>query len=132
MKCFVMFSQTVVNVTTHSQVIHGALMAELDVTSHTILKVILTGYGFWNLDYFHFLIPSFCVNQDLKNIHALALQYVSAFYPLLLIALTCTCFELHGHNFRPIVYLWKPFHRCFVNVRKRWNTKASLIDVFLL
>ena len=60
----------------------------------------------------------------------LALQYVSAFYPLLLIALTYACVELHGHNFRPIVWLWKPFHRCCVNVRRRWDTKASLIDVF--
>ena len=29
-----------------------------------------------------------------------------------------------------IVWLWKPFHRCCVNVRRRWDTKASLIDVF--
>ena len=73
---------------------------------------------------------SFCVSQDLKNIHVLALQYVSAFYPLLLITLTYACVELHGHNFRPIVWLWKPFHRCCVNARRRWDTKASLIDVF--
>ena len=37
-----------------------------------------------------------------------ALQYLSAFYLLLLIALTYACVELHGHNFRPIVWLWKP------------------------
>ena len=24
----------------------------------------------------------------------------------------------------------KPFHRCCVNARRRWDTKASLIDVF--
>ena len=49
---------------------------------------------------------------------------------LLLIALTYTCVELHGHNFRPIVWLWKPFHRCCVNVRRRWDIKASIFDVF--
>ena len=27
-------------------------------------------------------------------------------------------------------WLWKPFHRCCVNVRRRWDTKASIIDVF--
>ena len=130
MNCFVMFSQIVVNVATHSQQFYGPLMAELDVTSRPIFKVIITGYGFWNLDYFRYLIPPFCVSQELKNIHVLALQYVSAFYPLLLIALTYICVELHGRNFRPIVWLWKPFHRCCVNVRRRWDTKASLIDVF--
>ena len=70
------------------------------------------------------------MSQGLTNTHVLALQYVSAFYPLLLIALTYICVELHGHNFRPIVWLWKPFHRCCVNVRRRWDSKASIIDVF--
>ena len=70
------------------------------------------------------------MSQGLTNIHVLALQYVSAFYPLLLIAITYACVELHGHNFRPIVWLWKPFHRCCVNVRRRWDSKASIIDVF--
>jgi len=97
---------------------------------HAVFKVILTGYGFWNLDYFRYIIPPFCVSQHLKYIHILAIQYVSAFYPLLLIALTYACVELHAHNFTPIVWLWKPFHRCCVNVRRRWDTKASLVDVF--
>jgi len=127
MNCFVMFSQLVVFA---SQEFEAALMAELDGTSRAVLKVILTGYGFWNLDFFRYFIPPFCVSQNLKNIHVFALQYVSAFYPLLLIALTYTCVELHGHNFKPIVWLWKPFHRCCVNVRRRWDTKASIIDIF--
>ena len=130
MNCFVMVSQLTVNVVSNDPELHDTLMAGLDRTSRAVFKVILTGYGFWNLDYFHYLIPPFCVSQSLKNIHVLALQYVSAFYPLLLIALTYTCIELHGHNFRPIVWLWKPFHKCCVNVRRRWDTKASLIDVF--
>ena len=130
MNCFVMFSQSLVNLLNHDPGFHGALMSELDKTSRTVFKVILKGYGFWNLDYFRYLIPPFCVSQDLKNIHVLALQYVSAFYPLLLIALTYICVELHGRNFRPIVWLWTPFHRCCVYVRRRWDAKTSLVDVF--
>ena len=130
MNCFVMFSQLLINVLNHSPWFMSSLMASLDVTSRAFLKVILTGYGFWNLDFFRYLIPPFCVSRGLKNIHVLTLQYVSAFYPLLLIALTYACVELHGHNFRPFVWLWKPFHRCCVKVRRSWNTKASIIDVF--
>ena len=130
MNCFVMFSQLVVISINHSPEFHGALMAELGITSRAVFKVILTCYGLWNLDFFRYLIPPFCVSQSLTNIHVLALQYVSAFYPLLLIALTYTCVELHGHNFKPIVWLWKPFHRCFVYARRRWDSKASIIDVF--
>ena len=90
MNCFVMFSQLLVNLQNHDPGFLGALMSQLDKTSSAVFKVILTGYGFWNLDYFRYLIPPFCVSQELKNIHVLALQYVSAFYPLLLIALTYT------------------------------------------
>jgi len=88
MNCFVMFCQLVVLVLNQDSMFHGALIAELDKTSLSVFKVILTGYGFWNLDFFRYLIPPFCISQGLKNIHVLALQYVSAFYPLLLIALT--------------------------------------------
>ena len=104
MNCFVMFSQLVVIALNHSPGFHGALMAEPDVPSCVMFKVILTWYGFWNLDYFHYLIPPFGVSQGLKNIHVLALKYVSAFYPLLLIAITSACVELH--DFRPIVWLY--------------------------
>jgi len=73
-----------------------SLLAELDATSHALFKVILTGYGFWNLDYFRYIIPPFCVSQVLKNMHVPALQYISTFYPLLLIFLTYICVELHA------------------------------------
>ena len=130
MNCFVMFGQLVVIVQNQDPGFRDALMSELDKTSLAVFKVILTCYGFWNLDFFRYVIPPFCVSQGLKNMHVLALQYVSAFFPLLLIALTYAGVELHGHNFRPFVWLWKPFHRCCVNVRRRWDSKASLIDVF--
>ena len=60
MNCFVMFSQLVVNVLTHNPEFYGALMAELDVTSRDVFKVIITGYGFWNLDYFRYFIIILC------------------------------------------------------------------------
>ena len=27
-------------------------------------------------------------------------------------------------------YIWRPFHRCFARLRRGWNTKSDLIDVF--
>ena len=74
MNCFVMLSQLLVIFLNHDPRFHEALISQLDKTSHTILKVTFTGYGFLNLDYFRYFIPPFCVSQDLKNIHVLALQ----------------------------------------------------------
>ena len=58
------------------------------------------------------------------------LGYISAFYTIILTILTWICVELHGRNFRPLVWVWRPFHRCFVRLRRGWNTKSDIIDAF--
>ena len=30
----------------------------------------------------------------------------------------------------PVVCMWKPFHRCFVHLRRSWNKRSDLLDVF--
>ena len=84
----------------------------------------------FNLDFFHYIFSPFCISTQLRPIHIISLGYISVFYPFLLILLTWLCVELHGRNFRPIVCLWQPFHRCFVQLRRSWNTKSDLIDAF--
>ena len=75
-------------------------------------------------------MPPFCISNRLRPIYVFSLGYISAFYPFLLILLTWFCVELHDRNLRPIVCLWRPFHRCFTRLRRGWNTKSDLIDVF--
>ena len=98
--------------------------------SELFLRIILSIYDVWNLRFFHYLIPPFCISAQLRPIHIGLLSYASVFYPLLLIALTWLFIELHGRNFRPLVLFWKPFHRCFVCLRRRWNAKSDIVDVF--
>ena len=62
MNCYVMFSQLIVVVLNHSPCLLSSLFAKLDTTSRALFKAILTGYGFWNLNYFCYLIPPFCVS----------------------------------------------------------------------
>ena len=66
----------------------------------------------------------------MKNLHVFAVEYTEAFYPLILILITYICIKLHDHDFRPIVLLWKPFHRCFVYFRRTWDSEASVISAF--
>ena len=70
------------------------------------------------------------MHPNLATLHVLFLDYAIAVYPLLLIVTSYVLVELHDHNFRLIVWLWKPFHRCFVSFRREWNIKNSLIDAF--
>ena len=102
----------------------------LDGISKLWIKLLKQCYEFWNLDIFRSVIPPFCVSETITNTHALALQYISAFYPLFLIAITYTCIHLHDNNFRPIVWLWTPFHKCLARCRRQCNPKASIIDAF--
>ena len=82
------------------------------------------------MDFFRSVIPPFCVSSNIKAVHALALEYLVAFYPIFLIIITYVCIKLHDNNFRPVVLLWKPFHRYFVHFRRRWDSKASIINAF--
>ena len=86
----------------------------------------------WRMDFRFFrpVIPPFCLSSNIKTIYALALEYLIAFYPIFLILITYVCIKLHNNNFTPVVWLWKPFHRHFVHFRRRWDSKASIINAF--
>lgn len=90
----------------------------------------VTLIGFWNLDFFRELIPSFCVSSTMSTNTVVALEYTTALYPFLLIAVTYGVIELHARGCRPIVFLWKPLHPHCVRLRKSWNLRGSVINAF--
>ena len=89
-----------------------------------------TFYGFWNLDYFRYI--HICVSDKLTQMHVLALNYIPALYPLLLIVLTYVSIELHDRDYKVFVWSWKPFGICFARVKilRNLNPKASVIHTF--
>ena len=87
-------------------------------------------YSIWNLDFFRNIYPPLCLHPSITTLQVLALDYIIAVYPLFLIVLTYIVVELHDHNFKFVVWLWKPFRRCFIRFKRRWNIKTSLIDAF--
>ena len=134
MTSYIMYSQIIVMALDHIYSgdmpdVTGILFA-MSKQSKLFVNIVLSMYDIWNLRFFHYLMPSFCISSRLKPIHIAFLGYISVLYPLCLIITTWICVELHGRNFRPIVWLWRPFHRCFVHLRRGWNTKSDIIDVF--
>ena len=97
---------------------------------YVAVKLLSVLCGIWSLDFFRAVIPPFCVSSNIKTVHALAFEYLVAFYPIFLILLTYVCIKLHDNNFRPVVWLWKPFHRHFAHFRRRWDSTASIINDF--
>ena len=103
---------------------------EIGGFTHVLLKVMLAFCGFWNLDFFRPIIHPFCISPNMKSLHAFALEYIEAFYPLTLIVITYICIKMHDHSFRPVVLLWKPFRRCFVYFRRHCDPEGSIINAF--
>ena len=68
-------------------------------------KILMTFHGIWSLDFFRYVVPPFCVSPKLKFIHVFFLRYISAIYPLLMIALTWLFIQICSHNFKPLVLL---------------------------
>ena len=96
------------------------------------MKILSTFYGlFSHLDVFHYVLPPLCLSSKLQQIHVVLLGYISVFYPIYLIVLTWVCVHFHGNNFRPLVWLWRPFHKCFVRLRREWDIKSDLVDVYI-
>ena len=131
--CFIMYAQSITAIFTFYSTkwpLVTSIMFTQNENISMYVKVVDALYGVFHLEFFHFLLPPFCISSRLKSIHVASFGYISLFYPLLLIFLTWVCVELHGRNFRLLVWLWKPFHRCFVRLRRGWDTKSDIIDVF--
>jgi hypothetical protein len=85
-------------------------------------------YTIWNLDLFRSIIPDTCLN--VSPLQALALDYVVAFYPLVLISLSYCMIVLYEAKVTPIRVIWTPFRKFFTLFRRTWDVRTSLIDSF--
>ena len=107
------------------------LLEEFTNSNHYVLYSVLTlqtFYSIWNLNFFRAFSPDICFR--ISTLSALSLEYVVAFYPMLLIILTYIAVELYSHGFKVVIFVWRPFQRCSIYFRKEWNIKTSLVDVF--
>ena len=92
-------------------------------------KIGMTIFGIWILDFFRALLPGICLN--INTLEVLALDYLIAVYPMLLMVIAYSLVELHGHGVRPVLYMWRPFHYFFARFRREWDVHTSIIDAFV-
>ena len=74
-----------------------------------------TVYGIWNLDFFRTLIPP--IFLPLTTIQVIALDYLVAVYPLLLLVCVYVLVRAHDRGCRLVVRMWRPFLRCSARIR---------------
>ena len=101
----------------------------------SLAKVIITILGIWNLDFFRYIYPPFCISIHFSILQILAFEYIIAFYPLLLIIITYIGIELYDNNYRVIVLMWKPFSWCLSHIKvylpvNLESVKSNIINTF--
>ena len=126
MVAFVFFSQVIVATFLNN----GTSLKFENPTAYTLVLIMATFYGFWNLDFFRYILPPFCVSTELKHIHIILIDCISAFYPLCLICITWIIIKLHFHNIKPVVWLWSKISKCSCIRNRSIRQRNSLIDVF--
>ena len=94
-------------------------------------KVMSSVYSLWNLDIFYNVYTPFCLNPNTTTLQIFALEYAVATYPLLLIFLTFVFVHLHD-KYTVIIRLWSPFYKVFALIRREWDIRSSLVDVFVV
>ena len=91
-------------------------------------KVFTIFYSFWNLDLFRSVIPGICLN--VTTLQALALDYLIALYPFLLVIFSYIVIKLYDSKAPFIEFIWRPFRALLANFRESLDVRTSVIDSF--
>ena len=95
------------------------------------IKIFFSIYGIWNLDFFRPYIR-ICLSENMGHIVAYFLEYLVAFYVIILIAAMFILIELHDRNFKLVVWVIRPFRYCFkkFTFTKKLDIRTSTIHTF--
>ncbi len=114
MNCFLLFAQVVVNMVKYDITLYSRLVYATSKSSFLdySMKLVLSFYGYWNLDFFPIILPKFCIATSLKGMHLILLQYVVALYPLILTAIIYFLVSLYTRHVKVVVFLWRVIKCC--------------------
>ena len=107
--CFILYSQLIMYEITIDQQppINKLVITQLE--NNFLLKFLIALYSIWSLQILNYIVPPFCISENLHSIHMAFLGCISIAYQIIFISVTWICIELHGHNFKLMVWLWRPF-----------------------
>ena len=104
--------------------------SSLDEGGDVAVTVLISLLSIWNLDFFRMAYSPFCLQLGASTLQILSLDYLIAVYPLGLIVLTYILVTLHYYDYRLVVWIWRPFRKCFIRFRRKWDIQNSLVDAF--
>ncbi len=106
------------------------MMHDLQGSIDALGITVITFYSFWNLEFFRYVIPAFCISDRMSLVDVYALEYLVATFPLFLVLLIYVTVQLHARGCKILVYLWKPFRICCTRTQRWMDPRGSIIHVF--
>ena len=126
LQCFILVSQ-LLSMPGHSRYLYSLRTSHK--TESKFVEVTLSLFSIWNLDFLRAVYEPFCIHPNVHSLGVLALDYITAVYPLFLIIATFSCIKVYD-KFSLIRLVLRPVHRCCFCIRKEWHIHRSLLDAF--
>ena len=92
---YIIFCQYYVVAIRAYKITYDSLLAFLPSSLVTLTRISMTISAVWNLLFFRFVIPPFCISSNITGIHVHMLGFVTALLPLCLVFLTYAGLELN-------------------------------------
>ena len=143
---FFYFFMVLLNINVTSSRLHGVVWFSQTLTFPILVRLIMLAvhseypnllkiskasillYSVWNLDFFRSVIPDICLN--VTTLQALALDYLVALYPFLLILASNWVIKLYDSHVRFLTIMWRPFRALLATFRESMDIRTSIIDSF--
>ena len=90
----------------------------------------VSALSFWNLDIFRASYQPFCLHPSMTILQALALDYLVAIYPLVLLLIALALVSLHSRGNTIAVTLWRPFSLILRPCIRHLNIQTQLLKSF--
>ena len=127
---YVMFCQACSFTTQWNMFFFNSVLSHLPLPLATVGHVSMALADIWNLHFFRFVLPPFCLSDRMTGIHVHMFNFLTAVYPVLLMVTAYIAIELHARNCRCIHFVWKPFGICLSKFQNSWSAGDSVIHTF--
>ena len=126
---YFIFCQAFATVTNQLFEIYSSLLNHASAFAKVLLYSSYVLSSIWALCSFN-ILPPICISARISLMDAVAMKYILVIYPLVLVPITYFLIELHAHNFKPVVFLCRPFSSCLRRVNLNLSINDSIIHAY--
>ena len=127
---YVLFCQLYVFEVERDVYIYSYILSHVSTPLQVLSYISLTLSGVWILQFFRFVIPSFCISEQLTDIHIHMLRLVTSIYPIVLVIITCILLELQARRCRIFHIIFKPFNTILRKLKIASLTTDMVVRTF--